>query len=217
MAIMNSSAHITSYLIQRHNRSLCVQVRSPSGISSSANRHRDALRPTRCYSTSSEDLPKMSKDGVYTRALAFGSTALFVLVVTYVGTVYGSRSLSSLSSSPITPSKSKFDSSTSKVNYASHKELQLAIQELRVAFSVEDVETDTDTLQLYGSSENSYHPMSPHSIVIRVHCTEDVVKAVNISKKYRVPITAYSGGTSLEGHFTGVCFFFVFLRNPGAK
>ena len=38
--------------------------------------------------------------------------------------------------------------------------------------------------------------------------TEKVVKNVNVARKYRVPIVPYSGGTSLEGHFTGIqtCF-----------
>lgn len=49
-----------------------------------------------------------------------------------------------------------------------------------------------------------YHPSSPHSIITRVKSTEDVVKVINISRKYRIPVTAYSGGTSLEGHFGGV-------------
>lgn len=34
--------------------------------------------------------------------------------------------------------------------------------------------------------------------------TEDVVKVVNVARKYRMPIIPYSGGTSLEGHFAGV-------------
>ncbi len=34
--------------------------------------------------------------------------------------------------------------------------------------------------------------------------TEDVVKIVNVARKYRMPIVPYSGGTSLEGHFAGV-------------
>jgi hypothetical protein len=31
-----------------------------------------------------------------------------------------------------------------------------------------------------------------------------VVKIVKIAVKYRMPITAFSGGTSLEGHYRGV-------------
>ena len=34
--------------------------------------------------------------------------------------------------------------------------------------------------------------------------TEDVVKIVNVARKYRMPVIPYAGGTSLEGHFAGV-------------
>ena len=39
---------------------------------------------------------------------------------------------------------------------------------------------------------------------VRPKSTEDVVKVINIARKYRVPIVPYSGATSLEGHFSGV-------------
>ena len=34
------------------------------------------------------------------------------------------------------------------------------------------------------------------------------MKIVNVARKYRMPVVPYSGGTSLEGHFTDVrgCF-----------
>jgi D-lactate dehydrogenase (cytochrome) len=44
-----------------------------------------------------------------------------------------------------------------------------------------------------------------HSVVVYPESTEDVVKIVKIATKYRIPITAYSGATSLEGHYRGVC------------
>ncbi|KAG6886028.1 hypothetical protein C0993_005212 [Termitomyces sp. T159_Od127] len=88
--------------------------------------------------------------------------------------------------------------------YASRKERKLAIDELRAAFpGANDVSTDPDTLRTYGFSENSYHPASPHSVVVRPKSTADVVRIVNISRKYRVPIIPYSGATSLEGHTSG--------------
>lgn len=43
-----------------------------------------------------------------------------------------------------------------------------------------------------------------HSVVVYPESTEDVVKIVKIATKYRTPITAYSGATSLEGHYRGV-------------
>ncbi|KIP10308.1 hypothetical protein PHLGIDRAFT_101421 [Phlebiopsis gigantea 11061_1 CR5-6] len=65
------------------------------------------------------------------------------------------------------------------------------------------VSTDPDALKTYGSSPNSYHPESPHSVVVHATSTEDVVKIVNVARKYRIPVVAYSGATSLEGHFSG--------------
>lgn len=43
-----------------------------------------------------------------------------------------------------------------------------------------------------------------HDVVVYPRSTEDVVKIVKIAIKYRMPITPYSGGTSLEGHTRGV-------------
>lgn len=89
--------------------------------------------------------------------------------------------------------------------YATPTELNQAIASLRDAFSDEySVSTDPDVLNQYGSSSNSYHPSRPHSVVVRVKSTEDVVKVVNIARKFKVPIVPYSGATSLEGHFSGV-------------
>ncbi|TFK55021.1 hypothetical protein OE88DRAFT_1653638 [Heliocybe sulcata] len=93
---------------------------------------------------------------------------------------------------------------TFNTEYASPDELQKAIQELRQAFPEEDrVVTEPETVKDYGSSDNSYHPSTPHAVVVRAQTTEDVVKVVNIARKYRVPITPYGGATSLEGHFSG--------------
>jgi len=89
--------------------------------------------------------------------------------------------------------------------YASPSEAKKAIEELKSMFPDKGrVMTEQETLETYGYSPNSYHHAAPHSVVVRVFSTEDVVKVVNVAKKWRMPITAYSGGTSLEGHFGGV-------------
>lgn len=88
--------------------------------------------------------------------------------------------------------------------YASHREVQQAVADLRALFPENAVSTDPDAVKTYGSSPNSYHPESPHSVVVHVGSTEDVVKVVDVARKYRVPVVAYSGATSLEGHFSGV-------------
>ncbi|KAF5349775.1 hypothetical protein D9758_010226 [Tetrapyrgos nigripes] len=93
----------------------------------------------------------------------------------------------------------------SKPKFGTPADFDKAIDELRQAFhdDADIVSTDTDDLRLHGFSENDYHPGSPHTVVVYPRSTEDVVKVVKIATKYRMPIIAYAGATSLEGHFRG--------------
>ncbi|KAG2062006.1 hypothetical protein BDR06DRAFT_868832 [Suillus hirtellus] len=95
-------------------------------------------------------------------------------------------------------------SSFSTPTYGSPEEVQKAIEELRDALPGKNrVQTSPDSLRVHGSSDHSYHPSCPHSVVVMAYSTDDVVKVVNISRKYKVPIIALGGATSIEGHFTG--------------
>ncbi|KAG9308317.1 FAD-linked oxidase-like protein [Chiua virens] len=92
--------------------------------------------------------------------------------------------------------------------YGTPADFQKAIQELRQAFSDGDqnsgiVSTDPEDLRVHGFSENDYHPGALHTVVVYPTSTEDVVKIVKIATKYRMPITPFSGGTSLEGNYRG--------------
>ncbi|CDO69026.1 hypothetical protein BN946_scf184834.g33 [Trametes cinnabarina] len=94
--------------------------------------------------------------------------------------------------------------SSTGTQYGSKEDVENAIEELRKAIPREGaVNTDPSVLQTYGSSDKSYHPTSPHSVVVHPTSTEEVVEIVNVARKYRVPIVPYSGATSLEGHFSG--------------
>jgi D-lactate dehydrogenase (cytochrome) len=95
------------------------------------------------------------------------------------------------------------DLPTTKRRYANPRELQQAIQELENAFPGK-VQTNADALLTYGHSPHSYYPGASHSIIVSPRSTEDVVKVVNISRKYKVPIVPYGSATSLEGHYAGV-------------
>lgn len=64
------------------------------------------------------------------------------------------------------------------------------------------VSTDPQELYAYAQSSYSQMPGLPHTVVVHVQSTEDVVKVVNTSRKYLVPIVPYSGGTSLEGNLS---------------
>ena len=91
-----------------------------------------------------------------------------------------------------------------------------AIEDLRQLFPRDGkVETNPDILEAHGSSANSYHPAQPHSVVVHVESTEDVVKVVKVANQHHVPIVAYAGATSLEGHFSGVSLttqLYLFIR-----
>ncbi|KAK7031045.1 D-lactate ferricytochrome c oxidoreductase [Paramarasmius palmivorus] len=109
------------------------------------------------------------------------------------------------------PKEQKVDKPESKSQfgqYGTPEDFRKAIEELRGAFKHDPdaVTTDPEELRIHGFSENDYHPGTPHTVVVYPLSTEDVVKIVKIATKYRMPITPYSGATSLEGHTRGSRF-----------
>ena len=79
----------------------------------------------------------------------------------------------------------------------------------------ENVSTIDTDLEHHAGSEWSTHIRSPGEkpfLVIYPTTTEDVSKIMKICYQRKIPVTAYSGGTSLEGHFTptrgGICIDF---------
>ena len=106
----------------------------------------------------------------------------------------------------------KLISDSHSPKYATPHEVQNAIEELKRIFPDKDqVLTSTNVLESYGNSTNFYLHGAPHSVVIKTFSTDDVVKVVMVAKKWRMPVTAWSGGTSLEGHFSGVSEALSFL------
>lgn len=91
---------------------------------------------------------------------------------------------------------------TYRPEHGSVKAFHAAIQKLSTTFKPDQVSTDQDDLTTHGLSEWSYHGNMPPSVVVWAESVDDVVSVVEISRFYKVPITPYSGGTSLEGHFS---------------
>ncbi|KAG2143143.1 D-lactate dehydrogenase cytochrome oxidoreductase [Suillus cothurnatus] len=78
-----------------------------------------------------------------------------------------------------------------------------ALEDLQAEFPESSiVSTDPGELYAYAQSAYSQFVGSPHTIVVHVRSTEDVVKVVKIANRYLVPIVPYSGGTSLEGNLS---------------
>lgn len=93
---------------------------------------------------------------------------------------------------------------TNKVKFGTALHFQTAVRILCMTFPEEGrVTTEPDDLYDHGVSENDYHPGTLHSVVVYPESTEDVVKIVKIATRYKMPVIAYSGGTSLEGHTRG--------------
>ncbi|KAG8890571.1 hypothetical protein FRB98_007125 [Tulasnella sp. 332] len=88
--------------------------------------------------------------------------------------------------------------------FGSPADFRKAIEQLRTDLSPEMVSTDLDVLKDHGFSVNTYHPGMAHTVVVFPDRTEDVVAVMKVATKYHMPVVAYSGGTSLEGHFTGI-------------
>ena len=105
----------------------------------------------------------------------------------------------------------------------------MVIDLLRERFG-EQATTDQDDRLGHGSSPNTYHgephlPLNTYSelicplslnpaaavpaVVVYAESTEDVSDVMKIAYAHRVPVTPFSGGTSLEGHITcpygGIC------------
>ncbi|GBE82161.1 FAD-linked oxidase-like protein [Sparassis latifolia] len=95
--------------------------------------------------------------------------------------------------------------------YGTPEDFKKAIAELRRLFPSEDsVTTDPEDLHVHGYSEYDYHGGSSPTVVVFPNSTEDVVKIVRVANKYKMPVTPYSGATSLEGNFRaptvgGIC------------
>lgn len=98
------------------------------------------------------------------------------------------------------------NTSPSKPRYGGPEQVQQAVKELQAALP-NQVRVDLPTVEAYGFSPHTYLPGSPHAVYVAVTSTEDVVKVVNISRKYKVPIIPFGVGNSLEGQFAGVSPF----------
>ncbi|KAI9842062.1 MAG: D-lactate ferricytochrome c oxidoreductase [Sclerophora amabilis] len=93
--------------------------------------------------------------------------------------------------------------------------LQAAWADFVAVVGKDNVSTRDDDLKYHSGSEWSSHVTSPDEkpfLIVFPSSTEEVSQIAKICHQRRIPITAYSGGTSLEGHFAatrgGICVDF---------
>ncbi|KAN0061449.1 D-lactate ferricytochrome c oxidoreductase [Thecaphora frezii] len=99
-----------------------------------------------------------------------------------------------------------------KHEYGSTADFDKAISDLKSYFAQETgdswkdhVSQDETELERRGFDENGHAANSEStrpSVVVWPRNTEDVVEIVRIANKYKMPMVPFSGGTSLEGHYT---------------
>ena len=96
-----------------------------------------------------------------------------------------------------------------------NKNLQAAWTEVVEIVGRDNVSTEELDLDMHSGSEWSSYNAKPHErpfLIAQPSTTEQVSEIAKLCYSRKIPMTAYSGGTSLEGHFTptqgGVCIDF---------
>ncbi|KAI1960418.1 D-lactate ferricytochrome c oxidoreductase [Ophidiomyces ophidiicola] len=89
--------------------------------------------------------------------------------------------------------------------YATPKQVEKAIAELRELLGEDAISTDDEDLHLHGYSEWSSVNIDRSPVAVAYpKNTEEVSKIAEICHKYRIPMIPYSGGSSLEGNFSAL-------------
>lgn len=93
--------------------------------------------------------------------------------------------------------------------------LQAAWVDFKNIVGPDNLSTNADDLKSHAGSSWSSYPDLPSDTpfaILRPASTSEVSKIMKVCHQRRIPVTAYSGGTSLEGHFAatrgGICIDF---------
>ncbi|KAI9883253.1 MAG: hypothetical protein M1823_004972 [Watsoniomyces obsoletus] len=87
--------------------------------------------------------------------------------------------------------------------YGSAEEMELAITEIEQTLTKDIISTDDEDLRVHGYSEWSTVNSDRLPVAVAYpRSTEDVAQIAKICYKHRVPMIPFSGGSSLEGHFS---------------
>lgn len=139
---------------------------------------------------------------------------LLALIFVAIGAGYyaGSQTPASLpedSTVPIHKAAEELKHDTSPGN------LQAAWADFKAIVGEENISTNEIDLKSHSGSEWSSYPSLPGDVpfaIVKPGTTEEVSAIMKVCHQRRIPVTPYSGGTSLEGHFAatrgGICIDF---------
>ncbi|KAI1073304.1 hypothetical protein LB507_010789 [Fusarium sp. FIESC RH6] len=87
--------------------------------------------------------------------------------------------------------------------YANRRQMELAVEEIRQALGEDSVSIEDEILHAHGYSEWSTINIDRLPVAVTFpSSTEEVAVIAKICHKRRVPMIPYSGGSSVEGHFS---------------
>jgi hypothetical protein len=216
-----------SRLVQSLRLARSLQAQKPSGRYLSTTRPilaapTPTTRPiTRPSTPPPPPPPQQVPESIYRRQTS--TAALYLLsLLTALGTGYALNLIietpkPNIQYTLIDSTKAKAYQLENQPTYGSLSDYTKAITEIETLFKskgkVDKVSTDTADLESHGISDWSYHEEKRPTVVVWVESTEEVVEIVKIATRWRVPITPFSGGTSLEGHFSSVSH----IRGPKVR
>jgi D-lactate dehydrogenase (cytochrome) len=127
----------------------------------------------------------------------------------YFGQLHSPPPAPTTSTTPISTLPKSLDHNTKDSN------LQAAWTDFRDIVGEENVSTDRIDLEEHAGSTWSSHQELPGDIpflIVKPLTTEEVSKIMKVCYERKIPVTPFSGGTSLEGHFAatrgGICVDF---------
>ncbi|KAI9704055.1 MAG: D-lactate ferricytochrome c oxidoreductase [Bogoriella megaspora] len=143
-------------------------------------------------------------------AYSIGAT-LGVVFASYIGYSIGTSRAKPHSLTSTTP----LAETVPPTHNVSNDNLQAAWSDFVAIVGRDNVSTEPSDLSSHSGSAWSSYPSHPGDVpfaIIKPASTEEVSKIMKICHQRRIPVTAYSGGTSLEGHFAatrgGICVDF---------
>ncbi|KAF2681146.1 hypothetical protein K458DRAFT_310396 [Lentithecium fluviatile CBS 122367] len=116
---------------------------------------------------------------------------------------------------PPTTSTTALETMTPPKHNISEGNMEAAWVDFRDIVGKENISLERSELESHSGSSWSSHPALPGDIpfcVVKPGSTKEVSAIMAICHERKIPVTAYSGGTSLEGHFAatrgGICIDF---------
>lgn len=133
------------------------------------------------------------------------------LLTAGIGYYYGQL----IPSKPDASSTASLDKFVPPKHNISEANMEAAWTDFRDIVGKENITLDRFDLESHSGSSWSSHPAQPGDIpfcVVKPGSTQEVSAIMKICHERKIPVTPYSGGTSLEGHFAatkgGICIDF---------